>query len=304
MSIEILSTVILPDTVIQAGIRGKNMRSNTRVMSGSGYVNVNINWARTLRQYELGIKPMEVAQWLEIEGLHEITDGGAKGFLMQDPKDRGATHTTGLLQGYENGAVVGNVGFGYGTESYIMWKKYSTVSGASTYNRKITRPKSPTEIKVAGSVFDPLDVNVSSTTGLVTFEPIASQSPSSITVGASTILTFPDTTFTSLFSAGNRVFMSGVTGTAGAVLNQTSFSVSSITANQFSINANTTGLTVTATGTAKRFPQPNQTLTWSGDFYVPVHFANDEIDWEVLVGGPYDNRVVAGPSVVLQEVRE
>jgi hypothetical protein len=45
-------------------------------------------------------------------------------------------------------------------------------------------------------------------------------------------------------------------------------------------------------------------LTWSGDFYVPVHFANDEIDWEMILGGTYDTRLIAGPSVTLQEVRE
>jgi hypothetical protein len=52
------------------------------------------------------------------------------------------------------------------------------------------------------------------------------------------------------------------------------------------------------------YPQADETLTWSGEFFVPVHFANDDIDWEVIVSGTYDSRIVAGPSVVLQEVRE
>jgi uncharacterized protein (TIGR02217 family) len=45
-------------------------------------------------------------------------------------------------------------------------------------------------------------------------------------------------------------------------------------------------------------------ITWAGDFYVPVHFSSDVIDWTILRGGAYDNRLVAGPSVVIDEVRE
>ena len=302
MTITVYNDLILPETVIQAGIRGKNMRSNTRVMSGSGYAAVNINWARTLRQYELGIKPMEVAQWLEIEALHEATDGGAYGFKMQDPKDRSVTHSVGFLQGYEGGEEVGDVGEGYGTKDYVIKKRYATISGVRTYDRRITRPKSPIEVKLAGSVTS--SFTLSTITGIVTYTAIASQSPSTITPGASTILTFPNTTFTSLFNSTERIYLEGISGTMASTLNNKSFPILSITANQIALSINTTGLTVTNTGSARRYPQANQTLTWSGEFYVPVHFANDDIDWEVLVGGTYDNRIVAGPSVVLQEVRE
>jgi hypothetical protein len=46
-------------------------------------------------------------------------------------------------------------------------------------------------------------------------------------------------------------------------------------------------------------------LQWSGRFYVPVHFQSDSIDWTLVVSGiDPDSRFLAGPSVVLQEVRE
>lgn len=47
-----------------------------------------------------------------------------------------------------------------------------------------------------------------------------------------------------------------------------------------------------------------ESLSWSGRFYVPVHFLDDSIDWEMLAGGSMDQRLLAGPSVVLQEIRE
>jgi hypothetical protein len=46
------------------------------------------------------------------------------------------------------------------------------------------------------------------------------------------------------------------------------------------------------------------TLAWKGSFYVPVHFMDDVIDWDLVLSGPAEQRLVAGPSVVLQEIRE
>ena len=86
MSITVYNDVIVPCTVVAAGIRGKNMRSNTRVTTFNGQTQVNVNWNRTLRQYELGVIPMEIAQWAQIEAMHEVTEGGAYGMLLRDPK--------------------------------------------------------------------------------------------------------------------------------------------------------------------------------------------------------------------------
>lgn len=45
-------------------------------------------------------------------------------------------------------------------------------------------------------------------------------------------------------------------------------------------------------------------LSWEGDFYVPVHFINDYIEWEIVRGGPTDSMMARGPSAMLQEIRE
>jgi uncharacterized protein (TIGR02217 family) len=45
-------------------------------------------------------------------------------------------------------------------------------------------------------------------------------------------------------------------------------------------------------------------VTWTGRFYVPVHFQSDMVDWNLEVPGPEDFRYYSGPKVVLQEVRE
>jgi uncharacterized protein (TIGR02217 family) len=50
-------------------------------------------------------------------------------------------------------------------------------------------------------------------------------------------------------------------------------------------------------------PDPT-TVSWSGRSYVPVHFAEDKINWELVVAGPAEARFFAGPAVRLEEIRE
>lgn len=45
-------------------------------------------------------------------------------------------------------------------------------------------------------------------------------------------------------------------------------------------------------------------LSWEGVFYVPVHFMNDYIEWEVVRSGPHDAIMAQGPSAFVQEIRE
>lgn len=45
-------------------------------------------------------------------------------------------------------------------------------------------------------------------------------------------------------------------------------------------------------------------ITWSGRIYVPVHFVDDDIEWELVVAGPLDQRMFTGPRVMLEEIRE
>lgn len=307
MSITILTDVILPDEVIAAGIAGKNQRSNTRVMSGAGFVSVNINWSRTLRQYQLGVKPMSVAQWMAIEGLHEITEGGAYGFLMRDPKDQSAAHSEGSVIGWLGGTEVGTDGAGFGVASYRMRKLYATVSGSRQFTRNITRPVSGIEVKRGTNtvVFgtDPGEISLDYDTGVITFVADATQSIDSITVGSTTTLSFATSDFPDEFVANGRVWVTGTTGTAATLLNDKNHLITSVTGTDIVIDVATTGLAATG-GTAKKYPQPSETISWAGSFYVPVHFANDDIDWEIILGGDPEDRIVAGQNVVLEEVRE
>lgn len=304
MAITVLPDVILPNSVLAEGVRGKNLRSNTRAMNQGGYGTININWANTLRQYELGIVPMLVATWQTIEGLYEITEGGAYGFLMEDPKDNSAAGA--LLQPLLAGAAVGAIGSGYGVATYQLYKRYTSIGTSRTKDRKIGRPKpAPAILRGvtpvvygAGAGQAALDT----TTGIVTFVADASANVTGVAVGASTQVTLASAL--AGLVVGGRLWLQGLTGTDAALLNNLSHPITGIAGAVYTLGTSTAGKTITAAGQGVKYPQPNETLIWSGGFYVPVNFMNDEIDWDMVRAGQFDQRLLSGPSVVLQEIRE
>lgn len=305
MSITVLTDVILPHSVLAAGIKGRSVRNNTRVESLSGHQTINVNWSKTLRQYEVGIAPMAIAQWQALEGLYEVTEGGAYGFLMLDPKDSFVAVAEGYLQA--SGATIG---YGYGVPSYQLFKRYAVLGSARAKDRSITRPKATPTVKRGGVTVThgaaAGNIALDYDTGTVAFVADTSQAHTSITVGASTVLNYADGAgIVAALAVGERVYVAGVTGTAAAALNGLSHVVTAKGATSLTVSTSTAGLAVTGAGTAYKYPQASDTLTWTGRFYVPVHFQNDDIDWTMVVPGPSESsRFLTGPSVLLQEIRE
>lgn len=309
MSVVVLSDVIFPADVIALGVSGINRRRNERVANQAGFVQITRVWSRTLREYVVGIHPMPAHLWLAVEALHEVTEGGAFGLLLRDPKDSLVAASEGRLQGFAGGQLVGTMGQGHGVPTYRLHKRYAARGTSRTHDRRITRPIATPAVTRAGN---PVTVGAGAGqishdlhTGSVTFVADASQSISSITVGASTVLNFADGTgMVAAMAVGQRVHVSGVTGTAAATLNGLSHEVTAKGATSLTVSTATTGLTA-AGGTAAKFPQPSEALAWSGAFHVPVHFRDDYIDWELVVGDADESeRLLAGPAVVLVEIRE
>lgn len=307
MPITVLSDVVLPEIVMQAGVRGRQMRSNTRAVTMSGSQQINVNWDTTLREFELGYVPMLPAAWQAIEGLFEVTDAGAYGMLMLDPKDSAVA--TGLLQPWSAGFAVGTIGAGYGMPVHQLFKRISAVGTSRVKDRKITRPLAPVVVRggvdaIVGAA--PGNVSIDANTGAVTFVADAQQALASVTTGASTVLTFANASvMVAAMSVGQRLYLSGLSGTAAAALNGLSHAVTAKDAGAFTltVSTNTTALAATG-GTAFKYPQASEALTWRGRHYVPVHFSNDMLDWEILRSGAAETRLIAGPMVSLREVRE
>jgi uncharacterized protein (TIGR02217 family) len=212
-TVQVLPDVVLSNAVVSAGLKGKNRRKNTRVTVASGAQFINVDWATTLREYELSTVPLRRADWAYIEELFEITDAGAFGFLMLDPKDQAAGVGEGIV-------------YDLGGGTYQLYKRYTHKATGRYRDRKITRP-----------IF-----------------------------------------------AGSVLYVDGapVDPGTGYVLDQSTGQLSAVPGS----------------------PAAGR-ITWTGRFYVPVHFQNDDIDWELVVpGADPDARFIAGPSVVFEEIRE
>ena len=309
MALPVYSDVVWPSGITAAGMRGKKVRRNHRTENQAGEVEVVQVWVRGLREYEVGIVPLTVEQWETIEGLFDITGGGAYGMLLLDPKDGTVTAAQGLLYPVVGDALGGSIGVGYGVPSYRLHKRYTAAGTTRTYDRLITRPKSAALLRGGSPVAMgalPGNASLNSDTGTVTFVADSSQAIQSISVGATTVLNFANGTgVVDDFVIGQRVYITGVTGTAASALNSLSHEISAVGATSLTITTSTVGLAVSAAGAASKYPQASESLTWSGQFYVPVHFRDDFIDWDLVRPGPdEDARLLAGPSVVLREVRE
>ena len=276
-------------------------------MNEAGFERRNKLWLRTRREYNLGLYARSVEQWRYLESLYEVVDGAWSGFLLKDPIDSAATASEGVLAPWLNGDSAGTVGLGYGVPVHRLHKRYTF--GARSHDRLITRPQSAISLLRGGS---PVTIGsgagnaaIDYDTGTVTFVADSSQSIQSVTVGAATVLNFSNGTgVVDEFVAGQRIYITGVSGTAASTLNSLSHVISSIGATSITIATSTTGLTATG-GTAYKYPQASEALAWSGSFYVPVRFLDDDLDWELVAGGPTEaQRLVTGPSIILVELRE
>ena len=151
MSITVYNDVIFPLCVVSAGARGKTQRRNERTVNQGGYMQITRIWTRSAREYEFGVVAMPLSDWHQIEALHEITDGGAYGMLLVDPKDSAVSASQGLLYPIVAGSLGGTIGFGYGVPTYRLHKRYTATGTSRTFDRLITRPKSPAVLTRGGS---------------------------------------------------------------------------------------------------------------------------------------------------------
>jgi uncharacterized protein (TIGR02217 family) len=308
MPAQILDDVIFPVHIVTVAARGRKRWATSIVANQGGFEARNGIRTQPKREYELGLVPRRVSDWAAIDAFHDIVQGSLYGFLLRDPVNNAATVADGLMRPLPAAltGTLGTAGVGYGVPSYRLLKR-ATV-GARTHDRDVRKPQTGAVTLYRGA--SPVTLGASAgnaaldtVNGNVTFVADTSEAITSITVGASTVLNFAGgTPVVAAFSVGQRVYVSGVTGTAGAALNALSHAITAKGASSLTISTSTSGLAVTLPGTAYKYPQASEALTWAGSFYVPVRFAEDDIDWQALGGHPStDLLLVEGPSVLLIE---
>lgn len=298
-SIIVHNDLVLPcDTVLAAGLQVTLQRANERARASNGNIAVNVLQSRTLRKVRFDARALTFELLQELIGLFEATDAGAEGFLMEDPMDS-FTDGEGVLVPLGGG---GSPGFGYGVPQYQMSKQYRALGTSVVKSRRITRPELAAEVQRNGV---PVLPGIDNETGIVTFNPDVFQFPSSFATGVTTTINFPDGAgIVAAMSIGQRVWLTGVTGTAAVTLNDKAHVVTAKGATSITIDTNTAGMTATA-GDAQKFPQTTDELTWEGRYFIPVHFATDDFDWSLIKpGAGEEDRLFVGTGVELDEVPE
>jgi hypothetical protein len=308
MTITVYPDVVLDECIFLAGgAAGTSTRQNDRTSNQGGFVTANAIRDVTLRTWALGVKPMPVPDWMEIEGVYEITDGGAFGFLILDPKDQFIDFSNGGMLGQMLGVDNGVAGFGNGTPNYVICKIYRARSSTRSKARALTRFVDTPTLERAGVpvVYGTGAGQVSIAAGpqVITFVADASANITGMTLGTSTVVALASAL--SGLVVGGRLWLEGVTGTDAAFFNQQSFTITAITGSTYTLALNSTGKSISVTGTGKKYPQPNEALVAAAQFYVPVQFAADDLDWDFIrPDEDVDNRLIAAQSVSLVEIRE
>jgi hypothetical protein len=305
MTIQI-KNIVMPESVLVSALSGTRMRKNTRTQNVGGYASVNADRDWTQRRWQVATQPLAQALASSIIGIYEVTDAGTFGFLIFDPVDSTVSTAEGALQGYMLGAESGAAGFGNGCPTYGFRKVYiangSILGGTNPITRPygspaVTRGGSPVTVGVAAG-----NIGLSAGPVYVTFVADASANVNAITPGATTSVTLASAL--AGLAIGGRLWLQDLTGTHASLLNSQSHQITNIVGATYTLATNTAGKTITAAGTGKKYPQPTEALGWSGSYYVPVHFRDDDLEWELFHGGPAASRLVSFTSCYLDEVRE
>jgi uncharacterized protein (TIGR02217 family) len=125
------------------------------------------------------------------------------------------------------------------------------------------------------------NISLDTTTGLVTWVADSSEACSAWVPGATTSFTVPSVP--AAWTVGSLIYFSGVTGDSGGALNGQSVAITAISGTTVTVQAATTGDTLSG-GTAARYPQASDTLTWTGAFDTPCRFATDRFAPQLDVG--------------------
>lgn len=287
-----IETPRFPDDIAY-GAQGGPMYSTDVVATASGYEKRNQNWSAARLKFDVGYTRTQ-AQLDTLVAFFHAMKGRAHAFRFKDHSDYAATTSNGRL---------GTAAVGDGTPGpFQLVKRYT--SGSTTTDRDIAKPVSGTVLIYKGGVLQTVTTHytIDHTTGLVTWVALDSEAITGHTVGAShqftTAANIPG------LAIGEKVYITGVSGTAATTLNSLAHVISNKTGSgpyTWTLATTTTGLTASG-GTAYEYPQATDALTWAGEFDVPCRFDTDELRHQMLESGP-GRRMYHLASVPVVEIR-
>lgn len=249
--------------------RGRNVPREVRIP----------RWSYPRNRYNGAIGIRNVDDYNVYLNWFNTVKGRFAGFRLKDEADFKSTNP--------NDTVAFNdqpLGTGDGTTTaFQLVKRYS--QGAQITNKPVLKPVADTtRIGIdgveLGSDTSPIGWSVNTTTGIVTFDNLASNI-TAISQAANAQVT---TAASHGLSVGHTVYISGVIGMVE--INDARYTVVSvINTTNFTLNVDSTTFTAyTSDGTTNTLPQTAETLTSGYEFDVPVRFDTDSLSNAVFDG--------------------
>ena len=265
---DFLETPRFPFALALNGFSGGPGFSTGIVEMASGDEQRNAQWAQARREWSGDHIPWVRAQIAQLLDFCHCMQGRAVGFRFRDPLDY-----------RDDGRGILGAGVGAGLPTYQLGKRYAV--GTLQHDRAIRKPVPGTiTIKrngaavAVGSVAG--QVTLDTATGIATFGAEASGSVASATPGTTTVIGLGAAMG---LSVGQLIYLNGLVGTLGDALNGRAWPITAVSGASYTIAVNSTGLTGGGGGSAYRYPQPTDALTWVGEFDVPVRFASDRFSY-------------------------
>ena len=274
-----------PESISYGAVSGPEFQTEVIVVN-SGFESRNANWEQSRARYDVGHKGRNKAITDELIAFFRNAQGRAHGFRFKDWTDFQVTHATGRLKKLPR-------------LTFQLQKHYST--GASRYVRDISKP-STVEVKRNGAIVSAGTLAgqyvLDKTRGLVQFAPDRVIGIAMITQAVTALVT---TTSAHGLRSGMVVDFSLQAGMLP--LNDVSAIVTVVSPTSFTVAIDTTTYPSFSTGsttssTLRISVQPDELLTWQGEFDVPARFDTDTMQIEVI-----DKDIYSWGQIPIVEIR-
>lgn len=241
-------------TDISRDAESTSRRKVNVVQFGSGYEVRNEKWRDSLRAYDISYGIRDIADVQTIREFWEARGGRARGFRFKDWSDYQATAESLAPDG---------------SPTVQLTKTYS--SSGQSYIRDIKKP-------VSGSVTFQRNggsysaASIDTTTGIVTLAKDKNLAISSVTAASPAEAT---TSSNHGLNGGDTVY---ITNTGLPEIDNQTWTVTIVDPDTVKLDgSDTTGTGGSSNGSLEVYVQPGETLTWSGEYDVPVRFQDNQI---------------------------
>jgi uncharacterized protein (TIGR02217 family) len=247
-----------------------------------------VAWSQARIKFDVGRRAMNATDTATLDAFFRAVKGRGYRFRIKDWTDY-TDGGAGVLTAQATAGV------------YQLGKLYT--AGALSETRLIQKPVAGTVVAYRNGTAVSTSYTLDATTGLLTFSPFASAAVTAVSVGASTSVTLASAL--PGLASGGLLYLSGLGGADAGLLNGLQSSVTGVSGAVYTLAVNTTGKTITAgSGVGSEYPQPTDTLKWTGQFDVPARFDTDEMKKQVMDRqGSGGSLLVDWGSIPIIEVR-